>query len=140
MSKKLYVGSLAYCIGKNELEKIFGEVGTVVSAKAVIDAATGQGKGFGFVEMSSIEEAALAILHINGAAHGGRNLVVKAAKSDNKGGNKGAGNRRTGGRPTSANGGGRAGTGNGRSSLYGGRSGANSTNRAGSNPNRGNWK
>jgi RNA recognition motif-containing protein len=82
MSKKLYVASLPYSIGNKELETMFGEIGTVVSAKIILNPATGQGKGFGFVEMSSDEEAQKAIAQLNGAAHGGRNIVVTEAKSE----------------------------------------------------------
>lgn len=83
MSKKLYVGSIPYCIGKKELEKIFSEYGTVVSANIVLDPDTGLGKGFGFVEMSSTNEAIEAIRQISGTLHGGRKLVVTESKKKN---------------------------------------------------------
>lgn len=106
MSKKLYVGSLPYSIGNKELEKLFGEHGTVLSAKIVLNTETGLGKGFGFVEMSSSEEAALAISKINGTPHGGRNLVVTEAKSkadsknNKRGGARGNSGRAMNGRTT----------------------------------------
>ena len=89
MASKLYVGSLPYSIGNNELEELFAACGTVNSAKVIMDPATGQSKGFGFVEMSSNEEAKDAITTLNGTSHGGRTIVVSEAKPESKGGARG---------------------------------------------------
>lgn len=80
MESKLFVGSLAYSITDDELSKIFSEAGTVVSAKVIIDRDMNRSKGFGFVEMSSPEEAQNAIKMLNGKEIDGRALVVNIAK------------------------------------------------------------
>ena len=80
MSKKLYVGNLGYNVGKNELEKMFGEHGTVNSAQVIIDRASGGSKGFGFVEMQSDRGAQAAISALNGKNVDGRNLIVNEAR------------------------------------------------------------
>lgn len=108
MSKKLYVGSLPYSIGNAELEEIFAAVGTVSSAKVIMDAATGQSKGFAFVEMLSEGEAKQAISDLNGTSHGGRNILVSEAKPETKSrGRAGGGTARSGGRPNAGGGRGR---------------------------------
>jgi RNA recognition motif-containing protein len=80
MGKKLYVGNLSYGIDNTALERIFAEHGTVESAAVITDRATGQSKGFGFVEMSSNAEAQAAISALNGKEHDGRALTVNEAK------------------------------------------------------------
>ncbi len=80
MSKKLFVGRLAYETTSSQLEELFAQVGTVVSATVIMDKFTGQGKGFGFVEMSSEEEAQKAIDTLNGKDLAGRNIVVSEAR------------------------------------------------------------
>lgn len=80
MSKKLYVGNLGDKLGKNELEKMFGEHGTVNSAQVITDRATGGSKGFGFVEMQSDRDAQAAISALNGKSVDGRNLIVNEAR------------------------------------------------------------
>ncbi len=80
MSAKLFVGSLAYTVTDEELSSMFAGSGTVVSAKVIMDRDSGQSKGFGFVEMSSDEEAQTAIKNVNGTENGGRRLVVNLAK------------------------------------------------------------
>jgi len=79
-NQKLYVGSLPYKTNEEELHQLFGQYGTVTSAKVVTDRVTGQSKGFGFVEMASEEEAQKAIEGLNGTQLGGRNLVVSVAR------------------------------------------------------------
>jgi RNA recognition motif-containing protein len=79
LSKKLYVGNLGYSVGKNELEKMFGEHGTVNSAQVIMDRASGTSKGFGFVEMSD-RDAQAAIAALNGKNVDGRNLIVNEAR------------------------------------------------------------
>ena len=82
MSKKLYVASMPFSAGNEDLEKLFGAIGTVTSAKMIIDAKTGKGKGFGFVEMASEDEAAEAISQLNGSTFSGRTILVSEAKSE----------------------------------------------------------
>lgn len=98
MSKKLYVGSLSYSIGDRELETIFGAAGNVQSAKVIVDLASGRSKGFGFVEMSSEEEAKKAIKELNGTTHDGRAIMVSEARPQTeRGGRSGGGGGRSGG-------------------------------------------
>jgi RNA recognition motif-containing protein len=80
MSTKLYVGNLAFQTSSQELQQVFGQAGTVESASVVEDRDTGRSRGFGFVEMSSPEEAASAINQFNGKEVGGRALKVNEAK------------------------------------------------------------
>jgi RNA recognition motif-containing protein len=80
MGTKLYVGNLAYSVTDDRLNEIFAETGTVVSAKVIIDRATGRSKGFGFVEMSSPEEAEESIKVLSGRDNDGRALKISEAK------------------------------------------------------------
>ncbi len=80
MSTKLYVGGLPYETTEDALKDLFSEAGTVVSATIIIDKISGRSKGFGFVEMSSEEEAKKAIESFNGKDFGGRNLMVDEAR------------------------------------------------------------
>lgn len=80
MAKKLYVGNLPYSTNDEELSSTFGAHGTVVSASVITDKFSGRSKGFGFVEMSSDEEAQAAISALNGADLGGRSIVVNEAR------------------------------------------------------------
>jgi len=80
MSKKIYVGGLPYSVTDEELEKLFSAHGTVESAKVIMDKYTNRSRGFGFVEMSSDEEAQAAIDHLNGSELAGRNLTVNVAR------------------------------------------------------------
>ncbi len=96
MSKKLYVGALSYSIDDQGLEGIFSGIGRVESAKIIIDRDTGRSKGFGFVEMSTVEEAKRAIQELNGTTHDGRAITVSEAKpqvSRSGGGGGGGGGR-----------------------------------------------
>jgi RNA recognition motif-containing protein len=77
-TNKLFVGSLSYNVTDDQLQQLFSEVGTVVSAKVIIDRATNRSKGFGFVEMSSADEAKKA-LDLNGRELDGRAIAVKVA-------------------------------------------------------------
>ena len=78
--KKLFVGSLPFATKEDELKDLFSGVGTVESAIIIMDKMTGRSKGFGFVEMSSEEEAQKAVETLNGADLGGRNIVVNIAR------------------------------------------------------------
>ena len=80
MGKKLYVGNLSYDVSSSDLEKLLAEYGTVQSAEVISDRTTGRSKGFGFVEMSSDDEAQAAINALNGQQHGGRALTVNEAR------------------------------------------------------------
>ena len=79
-SNKLYVGGLPYTVAEDQLQALFSEHGTVESAKVISDRMTGRSRGFGFVEMSSQEEAEEAIDKLNGTALEGRTLIVNEAK------------------------------------------------------------
>ena len=80
MGKNLYVGNLSYDVTDSSLEELFSPHGTVDSAKVVMDRDTNRSKGFGFVEMSTDEEAQAAINALDGRDCGGRNLKVNEAK------------------------------------------------------------
>ena len=99
MSTKLYVGNLAFQTTSQELEQLFGQAGTVQSASVVEDRDTGRSRGFGFVEMSSQEEATSAIAQFNGKEVGGRALTVNEAKprEPRSGGGRGFSDNRGGG-------------------------------------------
>jgi len=86
MGKKLYVGNLSYTVDGSALQELFGQYGTVVSAQVINDRETGRSKGFGFVEMSTDEEAQAAIAALNGQQHNGRALTINEAKPREEGG------------------------------------------------------
>jgi cold-inducible RNA-binding protein len=106
MSMKLYVGNLSFQTSSDDLNQLFAQAGTVESAAVVEDRETGRSRGFGFVEMSSKEEAAKAIEQFNGKEVNGRNLNVNEAKPREDRGNRGGGGG-GGGRGFGGNGGGR---------------------------------
>lgn len=80
MAKKLFVGGLAWTTTDETLSSFFAKAGTVTSANVVKDRYTGKSRGFGFVEMSSDEEADKAIAELNGQALDGRNISVNEAR------------------------------------------------------------
>lgn len=80
MSVKLYVGNLDYTVTDSQLTEMFAKAGTVVSAVVISDRYSGRSKGFGFVEMSSEEEAKKAIEMFNEKDLQGRKLVVNEAR------------------------------------------------------------
>ncbi len=80
MANKLFVGSLAWSATDNDLASFFSTAGTVVSAKVIVDQETNRSKGFGFVEMSSDEEAKQAIDQLNGKELNGRPVAVSEAR------------------------------------------------------------
>ena len=109
MSTKLYVGNLSFDTSSQDLEELFGQVGTVESASVIEDRDTGRSRGFGFIEMSSKEEASQAIDQFNGKEVDGRELKVNEAKPrESRGGGGGGGRGGYGG-----GGGGRGGSGGG---------------------------
>lgn len=79
-NKKLFVGSLPWSIDDAGLAQIFAQAGTVVSAQVVKDRDTGRSRGFGFVEMSTEEEANNAVANLNGTDVEGRKIVVNIAR------------------------------------------------------------
>ncbi len=98
MSSKLYVGNLSFSATEQDLEEVFGEIGTVESVNIIEDRDTGRSRGFGFVEMSSQEEAQNAISELDGKEVEGRNLKVNEAKPrENRGGGGGGGRGGRGG-------------------------------------------
>lgn len=80
MAIKLYVGGLAYAVTEKDLEAMFAEHGTVTSAAVIKDRDSGQSKGFGFVEMSTDDEAKAAMAALNGKDVSGRSLTVNEAR------------------------------------------------------------
>ncbi len=80
MSTKLYVGNLSFDTSTQDLEAMFAESGTVQSTNIIEDRETGRSRGFGFVEMSTAEEAQAAISSLDGKEVDGRNLKVNEAK------------------------------------------------------------
>jgi RNA recognition motif-containing protein len=80
MSNKLYVGNLSYSVRDDDLQQEFSAFGQVQSAKVMMERDTGRSKGFGFVEMSSAEEAQAAIQGLHGKNMGGRDLTVNIAR------------------------------------------------------------
>lgn len=80
MAKKLFVGSLSYSVTDDQLREFFAAAGTVETAQVVMDRMTGRSRGFGFVEMSSDEEAKKAIEMFDGKEMGGRAIVVNEAR------------------------------------------------------------
>lgn len=80
MAQKLFVGGLSYDTDETTLKTAFEECGTVVSAAVITDRMSGRSKGFGFVEMSSQEEAQAAIERWNGKELDGRRVQVSEAR------------------------------------------------------------
>lgn len=93
MTNKLFVGRLSYSTTDSQLEEHFAQVGKVLSAKVIVDRNSGQGKGFGFVEMSTEEEAKLAIDKLNNSMLGERSIVVSEARPQENRENKTYSNR-----------------------------------------------
>jgi cold-inducible RNA-binding protein len=89
----IYAGNLAYSVTDQILEDTFAEYGNVDSAKVIQDRDTGRSKGFGFVEMSSDEEARAAIAGLGGKDIDGREITVNEARPKPQGGGGGGGRR-----------------------------------------------
>ena len=79
MSSKIYVGNINYATTEDDLQRLFGEHGTVKSVNIITDRDTGRSKGFGFVEMETEEAAAAAIEALNDQEIDGRKLRVNEA-------------------------------------------------------------
>jgi len=87
-SSRLYVGNLPYNTGQKELQELFGQHGAVITAEVIIDRASNRSKGFGFVEMESIEEARVAANKLHNREFDGRRLIVSGAKAEAKESNR----------------------------------------------------
>ena len=113
MGKKLYVGNLSFSITDETLQGVFAQVGAVESAKVITDSVRGRSKGFGFVEMSTEQEAAEAIRQLNNTEVAGRAITVAEARPQQSsgGGGRGGDDRRF--RSGGGGGGGRGGYGGG---------------------------
>jgi RNA recognition motif-containing protein len=94
MGKKLYIGNLAFGVGDKDLEELFAQAGVCESAAVITDRATGQSRGFGFVEMGSDAEAQKAIQQFDGQEFKGRALKVNEARERDSSRGGGGGNRR----------------------------------------------
>ncbi len=116
MPSKLYVGNLSFQSTEEDLRELFEEHGTVESVALINDRDTGRPRGFGFVEMSTAEEAQAAIRALDGKSFDGRQIKVNEAQSKPR---EGGGGRSGGGYGGGRSGGGGYG-GGGRSGGYGG--------------------
>ena len=97
MNTKLYVGNLPYETTESDLQDLFGGIGQVNTVSVVRDRATGQARGFAFVEMSDVEGAQRAIAELDRHQIGGRSLTVNEAKpmaARSNGGGFGGGRQR----------------------------------------------
>ena len=122
MATKLYVGNLPFQTTSDDLREHFAQAGNVESAQVVEDRMTGRSRGFGFVEMTTPEEAAAAIEQFNGKDFKGRNLTVNEARprTDRAPGGGGGYNRGGGGGGGYGGGGGGGYGGGGGGGGYGG--------------------
>ena len=94
MSNKLFVGNLSFNTTENDLQDAFAAHGTVTEANLMMDRATGRPRGFGFVTMSSPEEAQKAVEAMNGQTVDGRALTVNIARPREERSPAGGGGRR----------------------------------------------
>jgi len=95
MSNKLFVGNLSFNTTENDLNDAFAAFGTVTEANLMMDRTTGRPRGFGFITMSSPEEAQKAIEGMNGRDLDGRALTVNIARPrEERSGGGGGGGRR----------------------------------------------
>ncbi len=98
MAKKLYVGGLSYDTSEDGLKEAFSKAGAVESAQIIMDRMTGRSRGFGFVEMSTDEDAQKAIEMFDGQELDGRTLTVNEARPPKPRNGGGGGFSRGGGR------------------------------------------
>lgn len=82
---QIYIGNMNYGMSEEDLKDVFTAYGEVVSTKIIIDRDTGRSKGFGFVEMSTEDEARAAIAELDGKEVSGRNLRVSEAQRKSQG-------------------------------------------------------
>jgi RNA recognition motif-containing protein len=97
MAHKLFVGGLPFSTSEERLREVFAQAGKVESAVVVTDRGTGRSRGFGFVEMSTSEEADQAVSKLNGKDLDGRQLKVERAKASDGGAGGGGARRGPGG-------------------------------------------
>lgn len=98
MNNKLFVGNLSFNVTENELQDTFAQYGTVLEANLMTDRMTGRPRGFGFVTMSTEEEAQKAVQALNGFTLDNRALTVNVARPrEERPGGGGGGPRRSGG-------------------------------------------
>ena len=97
MAHKLFVGGLPFSTSDERLREVFAQAGKVESAVVVTDRGTGRSRGFGFVEMSTSEEADQAVSKLNGKDLDGRQLKVERAKASDGGAGGGGARRGPGG-------------------------------------------
>jgi cold-inducible RNA-binding protein len=115
MSNKLFVGNLSFETTENDLQDAFAAFGTVTEANLMMDRTTNRPRGFGFVTMSTAEEAQKAIEGLNGKDMGGRALTVNVARPrEERSGGGGGGRREFGGSGGGGGGGGYRGGGRSR--------------------------
>lgn len=93
MSSKIYVGNLSFNVAEDTLKEVFTQFGDVSSCRVISDRDTGRSKGFGFVEMSSSNDAKEAISSLDGKELDGRNLRVNEAKPQEQRSGGSRGNR-----------------------------------------------
>lgn len=93
MNKKLYVGNLSFSTTSETLSGLFAQIGSVISCNVITDRDSGRSKGFGFVEMSSAEEAQMGVDTYDGTDFDGRQLRVNEAKPQGFGGSDSRGGR-----------------------------------------------
>src|SRR5437764_3025117 len=107
-NNKLFVGNLSFNTTENDLQDTFAAHGTVLEANLMVDRVSGRPRGFGFVTMSTPEEAKAAIAALNGASIDGRALTVNEARprEERSGGGGGGGGGYGGGRREGGGGGG----------------------------------
>ena len=108
MNNKLFVGNLSFNITENDLQDAFAAHGTVTETNLMMDRATGRPRGFGFVTMSTPDEAQKAIEAMNGRTIDGRALTVNVARPREERTGGGAGGRREYGGSGGGYGGGRS--------------------------------
>ena len=107
MGKKLYVGNLPFSVNDESLKELFAAHGNVETAQVIMDKFSGRSKGFGFVEMSSDEEAKATVEQMSEKEIDGRKIVVNEARPMEKRSGGFGGNRGGGGRDRNRDGGGR---------------------------------
>ena len=130
MNNKLFVGNLSFNVTENELQDAFAQYGTVLEANLMTDRMTGRPRGFGFVTLSTEEEAQKAVEALNGSTLDNRALTVNVARPREErpgGGGGGYG----GGRRSGGGGGGGGGYGGGRERRGGGGGGGDRGDRGG---------
>ena len=91
MNKKLYVGNLPYTTTEAQVRELFGQAGEITDIALITDRETGRPKGFGFVEMATVEGAQEAIKRFNGYQLDNRNLTVNEARPREERGDRGGG-------------------------------------------------